>query len=180
MSTSAEVAQREAFSGQCWGNPYRIGPDGSRDEEISKFSDMLDRSPPLLRQLGMLTDKVLVCHCASSDKCHADAIIAAYVRHFDPKLAVVYVGQGCAELKLSPSQWSSPFRIGPDGTPEECLAKYTAWLRHQPQLRAAIRGLRGRTLVCDCDVGAPCHADVLIAWAAEGGASDSHSASGVK
>ena len=43
-----------------------------------------------------------------------------------------------------------------------------------------MRDLRGRPIVGSLDSGAPCHAGVLIAWAAEGGASDSHSASGEK
>src|SRR5437867_3137794 len=64
----------------------------------------------------------------------------------------VYVGR--------PSPWGNPFVIERDGTREEVVAKYAAWVRTQPHLLARIAELRGKTLGCWC---APllCHADVL-------------------
>ena len=51
--------------------------------------------------------------------------------------------------------------IGRDGTRDEVIAKYRAWIARQPSLMAALGELRGKHLVCWC---APerCHADVLI------------------
>jgi hypothetical protein len=73
----------------------------------------------------------------------------------------VYVGR--------PSKWGNPFIIGRDGTREEVVAKYRAWIVRQPALMAALHDeLRGKDLVCWC---APerCHAEVLIELAnAEG------------
>jgi hypothetical protein len=65
----------------------------------------------------------------------------------------VYVGR--------PSKWGNPFVIGRDGTREEVVAKYRAWIVRQPALVAALHELRGKNLVCWC---APerCHAEVLI------------------
>ena len=65
----------------------------------------------------------------------------------------IYVGR--------PSKWGNPFVIGRDGSRNEVIAKYRAWIVQQPALLAALRELRGKDLVCWC---APerCHADVLI------------------
>ncbi len=68
----------------------------------------------------------------------------------------VYVGR--------PSKWGNPFVIGRDGTREQVVAKYRAWIVRQPTLMAALHELTGKDLVCWC---APegCHADVLVALA---------------
>jgi hypothetical protein len=66
----------------------------------------------------------------------------------------VYVGR--------PSKWGNPFAIGRDGTRDEVIAKYRAWIVRQPSLIAALHDeLRGKNLVYWC---APqrCHAEVLI------------------
>ena len=73
----------------------------------------------------------------------------------------VYIGR--------PSIFGNPFVIGKDGTRDEVIAKYEAWLRSKPQLVAAAkRQLRGKDLVCWC---APlrCHGHVLIEVANEEG-----------
>lgn len=64
----------------------------------------------------------------------------------------VYVGR--------PTKWGNPFIIDQDGTREQCIAKYRAWIVTQPDLMAALPELRGKTLGCYC-APAPCHADVL-------------------
>ena len=60
-----------------------------------------------------------------------------------------------------PGKWGNPFVIGRDGTRDEVVAKYRAWVVRQPALMAALPELRGKHLVCWC---APqrCHAEVLI------------------
>jgi hypothetical protein len=65
----------------------------------------------------------------------------------------VYVGR--------PSKWGNPFVIGRDGSRDEVIAKYRAWIVRQPALMAALPELRNKSLVCWC---APerCHAEVLI------------------
>lgn len=47
----------------------------------------------------------------------------------------IYIGR--------PSKWGNPFIIGRDGTREEVVAKYEAWLTGRPELMAALPELRG-------------------------------------
>jgi hypothetical protein len=41
-----------------------------------------------------------------------------------------------------------PFVIGRDGSRDEVIAKYRAWIVQQPALMAALHELRGKNLVC--------------------------------
>ena len=73
-----------------------------------------------------------------------------------------------------PSVLGNPFRIGPDGDREECIAKFAAWLDAQladpgsaaARKMAALRKLLARhghlTLFCWC-APLPCHAEVIRA-----------------
>ncbi|TIL97281.1 MAG: DUF4326 domain-containing protein, partial [Mesorhizobium sp.] len=54
----------------------------------------------------------------------------------------VYIGR--------PSKWGNPFVIGRDGSREEVIEKYRAWLASQPELLDALDELGGRDLVCWC------------------------------
>ena len=66
-----------------------------------------------------------------------------------------------AFTSVAPSKWGNRFVIGRDGSRDEVIAKYRAWIVRQPALMAALHELRGKDLVCWC---APerCHADLLI------------------
>lgn len=79
--------------------------------------------------------------------------------HNTPHLTkdAVYIGR--------PSKWGNPFVIGKDGTREEVIQKYEAWIKTQP-LMNALHELRGKDLVCWCAPEA-CHGDVLIRLANE-------------
>ena len=72
----------------------------------------------------------------------------------------VYVGRAMPRIGLPGSKWANPFKIGRDGTREDVIAKYRAWLVQQPELIAALSELWGKDLACWC---APerCHAEVL-------------------
>ena len=65
----------------------------------------------------------------------------------------VYVGR--------PSKWGNRFVIGPDGSRDEVIAKYRAWIVQQPALMAALPELRNKDLVCWC-APSRCHGEVLI------------------
>jgi hypothetical protein len=61
--------------GSSWGNPFKIGIDGTRAEVISKFR--LYAIQRLLKEkdwLVPLSGKDLVCYCAPKP-CHGDVII---------------------------------------------------------------------------------------------------------
>ena len=71
----------------------------------------------------------------------------------------VYVGR--------PSKWGNRFVIGVDGTREEVIAKFEAYLNLHPELvEAAKRELAGKDLLCWC-APLPCHGDVLLRIANE-------------
>jgi hypothetical protein len=60
----------------------------------------------------------------------------------------------------------NPFHIGPDGSRDEVIAKYEAYVRSRPELMALIRELRGWNLMCWC-APLPCHAEVILRLANE-------------
>lgn len=66
----------------------------------------------------------------------------------------VYVGRG--------SKWGNPFKLGVDGTREQCLKKYAGWLMSQWKLTSSLNELRGKDLACWCKLTESCHADILI------------------
>ena len=83
-----------------------------------------------------------------------------------PSLDCVYIGRFHRErgLLLPASKWRNPYRIGVDGTRDEVIEKYRAYLLATPRLVAALPELRGKDLLCWC---APerCHGEVLLALA---------------
>lgn len=69
----------------------------------------------------------------------------------------VYIGR--------PSKWGNPFVLGVDGTREEVIAKYRAWLMDRVvSRRIDVSELRGKVLGCWCAPKA-CHGDVLLEMA---------------
>jgi hypothetical protein len=60
-----------------------------------------------------------------------------------------------------PSKWGNPFKIGRDGTREEVIEKYRAYIQTRPDLIAALPKLKGKRLGCYCKPLA-CHGDVLV------------------
>jgi hypothetical protein len=82
----------------------------------------------------------------------------ARVVHFKREPYDVYIGRPA-------SKWASPFVIGRDGTREQCVDKYAAWILTQPDLIECVGELQGKTLGCWCAPKA-CHGDVLVELAA--------------
>jgi hypothetical protein len=74
----------------------------------------------------------------------------------------VYIGHAMPwrPYRLRRSKWANPFKIGRDGTRDEVIAKFRAYLLGRPDLLATLPELRGKTLVCWCKPEA-CHGDVL-------------------
>jgi len=66
--------------GSKWGNPYRIGQDGTRAEVIEKYEEYLKHNFNLLNALDELKDKVLGCWCKPKD-CHGDILIK-YIKKY--------------------------------------------------------------------------------------------------
>ena len=83
------------------------------------------------------------------------------------RAGVVFVKEGDTKQRY-PKQSSSvcnPFKVGKDGTREEVIAKFRAYmdarLQSEPALRAEFQTLKGKCLGCWCKPEA-CHADVLV------------------
>ena len=62
-----------------FGNPFRIGKDGTRDEVIAKYQEWINdpkQQGVRFKMYERLIDaKVLVCHCAP-ERCHAEEIVS--------------------------------------------------------------------------------------------------------
>lgn len=56
-----------------WGNPFKIGPDGTRDDVIKKYEQYLLNNKNLCKDLPELKGKVIGCHCAPL-ACHGDVL----------------------------------------------------------------------------------------------------------
>lgn len=75
----------------------------------------------------------------------------------------VYIGRECTfgGWNLSRSEWANPYRIGRDGTREDVIEKYKAYVERN-NLKARIQSeLKGKVLGCWCKPLA-CHGDVLV------------------
>ena len=72
----------------------------------------------------------------------------------------VYIGRRDPWGRWEASKWANPFIIGDDGTRDEVIAKFRAYLLARPDLLAALPELKGKTLFCWCKPDA-CHGDVL-------------------
>lgn len=57
-----------------WGNPFRIGPDGDRNEVIRKYREWIMGQPELLASLHELKGKRLGCWCKPA-ACHGDVLV---------------------------------------------------------------------------------------------------------
>lgn len=62
------------LKGSIWANPFKIGPDGDRDEVIEKYHQYIMSKPELLGQLESLRGKTLGCWCKPQD-CHGDVLV---------------------------------------------------------------------------------------------------------
>lgn len=79
--------------------------------------------------------------------------------HSDAPVDAVYIGR--------PTKWGNPYVVGKDGTREECVLMYEAWLLlDNPLYEQAKKELKGKDLVCFCKPKA-CHGDVLLRIANE-------------
>lgn len=60
--------------GSKWGNPYRIGRDGNREEVIQKYLEYLVREKLVSRVREELQGKDLICFCAPKP-CHGYVLL---------------------------------------------------------------------------------------------------------
>ena len=70
-----------------WGNPFHIGPDGTREDVVRLYREWLQRQPHLVRALPELRGKVLGCFCAPH-ACHADVLAELANRRAEGNLSL--------------------------------------------------------------------------------------------
>ena len=73
---AAALAPDSVFVGRPskWGNPYKIGRDGTRKEVIERYREYLLSRPDMIVQCSELRGKNLICFCAPL-ACHADILL---------------------------------------------------------------------------------------------------------
>jgi hypothetical protein len=71
---SVYVGRDKRYGDAKWGNPFRIGKDGTREEVIEKYRAYYASNEQLKRDLHELCGKDLACHCAPL-ACHADMLL---------------------------------------------------------------------------------------------------------
>jgi uncharacterized protein DUF4326 len=59
-----------------WGNPYRLGADGTRDEVIEAYREYFAHNHSLRKRINELRGKVLICWCYP-ENCHGDVLLEA-------------------------------------------------------------------------------------------------------
>jgi hypothetical protein len=60
--------------GSKWGNPFKIGKDGTREAVVDKYRSWLGFQPELMNALHELRGKVLGCWCKPKP-CHGDVLV---------------------------------------------------------------------------------------------------------
>jgi hypothetical protein len=56
-----------------WGNPFKIGRDGNRQEVIDKYEAWIRSQPEIMKTVKKLKGKVLGCWCKPA-ACHGDVL----------------------------------------------------------------------------------------------------------
>lgn len=80
-----------------WGNPFRIGVDGNREEVLSKYrkwlTQVLVEDPDFLEPLR---GKDLACFCATDESCHAEILLE--LANSDQHLGGIYSSKIAREI----------------------------------------------------------------------------------
>lgn len=56
-----------------WANPFKIGPDGSRDQVLALYAQHIQNNPDLMARIHELRGKRLGCWCKPK-ACHGDIL----------------------------------------------------------------------------------------------------------
>ena len=68
-----------------WGNPYKIGRDGTREEVIKKYEDYIVHTAAF-REIDELAGKILGCWCKPLP-CHGDVLLQLANPHLQELMA---------------------------------------------------------------------------------------------
>jgi hypothetical protein len=86
------IGRNIVYGDNKWGNPFRIGQDGTRKEVIEKYRTWIWQQKDLLSEMLSLDGKTLGCHCKPKS-CHGEVIIEVIeslkrelkIRHFSKR-----------------------------------------------------------------------------------------------
>ena len=150
-----------------WANPFKAsGPEGRYTPEraVALYEAYVRADPSLLARLPQLSGTVLVCHCRTDAPCHRQVLIKLFdeLVRAPVEQQVVYVGKSHFRYRMRRTKWCSPYMIGTHGGPEECVLQYADSVKQTNSL-GELQDLVGRTLVCECPLGQPCHIDAIDA-----------------
>ena len=169
---------RLQLAASCWANPFKAaGPNRqySPEEAVRRYEEYVRASPELVKRLPELSGKVLVCHCRTDAPCHRSVLLALFEEKVRRPVedGLVYIGQSHLRRRYRRTQWASPYRVGVAGKADFCVLAYSRDAPCVSRLAAEGATLRGKTVVCECARGEPCHADALQAaltssWVLEG------------
>ena len=79
-----------------------------------------------------------------------------------------YIGRGHRKLHLPRSDFCNPFKIGIHGDRAQVVTRFRDWVVTQRHLMDKLEDLRGKLLLCHCEIGMPCHGIVLLQLLAQG------------
>ena len=82
--------------GTKWGNPFKIGEDGTREEVIAKYRKYVLETPELMACIHELRGKVLGCCCKPYD-CHGDVLVELANKPFR---VIVFGGRNFNDYEL--------------------------------------------------------------------------------
>ena len=69
-------------------------------------------------------------------------------------LPIVYVGR--------PGKWGNPYKINETFSAHNAVILYCEYLEKWVDTDEIISELKGKNLSCWCNIGKPCHADILL------------------
>jgi hypothetical protein len=120
-----------------WGNPFKIGKDGTREEVIAKYEQYLVQNYQLMESLNELRGKTLGCWCKTKENpdcpCHGDILVKHLYR---PKTIGIIgtAGRGTDAEKLNISTYNSCIRnvreVIDRYTPTALVSGGAAWADH--------------------------------------------------
>lgn len=85
VNIKKEVYEVYIGRGSKWGNPFKIGVDGNRQEVIKKYTKWIITQPELMSSLNELDGKILGCYCAPK-ACHGDVLVYLIEREKEMKI----------------------------------------------------------------------------------------------
>lgn len=155
MSSPVVHCKRESYDvlidrTTVWGNPFRIGPDGDRDQVIAAYEAHLRFSPELRKRLPELRGKVLGCWCAPQP-CHGD-VLARWANA--PRRVLITCSRTWKDWPRAERVLSYIHQRGPDIT----LVSGHAW-RGDRDLERIWSGLGGQVETHEADWEAECRPD---------------------